>query len=106
VAQIAEELEAGTTPGIIRNIRKKSAGSGVLCVTKRLLLLLLFYCRIQWGNILPGSTGFIPKYGLRRKQHLSLYSLNLVWMPDQKHMLLIVIFAEFLIYKKHVPKAI
>lgn len=105
MAQIAEELEAGTTPGIIRNIRKKSAGSGVLCVTKR-LLLLLFYCRIQWGSILPGSAGFIPKYGLRRKQRLSLYSPNLVWMPDQKHMLLIVIFAEFLIYEKHVPKAI
>lgn len=47
------------------------------------------------GNILTGFTFFIPKYGLRSKENFSLSSPNLMWMPGQNHLVLIVIFAEF-----------
>lgn len=58
------------------------------------------------GNILTGSLFFIPKYGLRSKENFCLYSTNLMWMPGQNHMFLIVIFAEFFMCEKHIPKAV
>lgn len=63
VAQIAEDLEAGTTPGIIRNIRKKPAVSAVPCLTERLPLQLLLYCRIQWGTFSPDPLVSFPNMG-------------------------------------------
>lgn len=57
------------------------------------------------GNILTGSPFFIPKYGLRSQENLSLYSANLMRMPGQNHMFLIVIFAEFFVRAKRIPKA-
>lgn len=104
--QIADELEAGVTQGIIRSIRTKSAFSGVLCAKKKLPLWLL-YCRIQWGIFSQDSLFFIPKYGLRRKENFCLSSANLMWMPGQNHMLLIVILQNFFfIHETHIPKAV
>ena len=83
MAQIAKELEAGTTPGIIRNIRKNSRLCRALSYREAAAAASALLPNTM-GSILPGSAGFIPKYGLRRNPHLSLYSPNLIWMLGQQ----------------------
>lgn len=57
------------------------------------------------ANSLTGFTVFIPKDGLRSQGNLGLYSVNLVWVPGHNCRCLIVIFAEFFLREKHIPKA-
>jgi hypothetical protein len=55
------------------------------------------------GDILTGFMFFIPKYGLRSKENFCLYSTNLMWMPGQ-NMLFIVIFTVFFYMRGIFPK--
>ena len=104
MAQIAEELDAGVTQGIIRNIRTKSACARVLRVTKEAAAAALLPNTM--GKILAGFAFFTPKYGLRSKENFSLYSPNLMWMPGQNRVFFDSNFCRiFLRREKHLPKA-